>query len=240
MALIKYLRVAEVSLNRFSTTIEIELYCCYENLRYISQSSTSGRGGAGLLLSCIPSGLVRVEGEVAMTIPRTMDSWELKKALVGFCGQSAEYEVHQRLRHVVVTSNTNPAAIAVIVCSLDPYPSDRPRVNYVVTRNLVDVDAYEHGVIDYQTLIVRQEIKWGETRDFNQRQHSYVKCQYMYRHESKAFYTTPERKLTEHLMQDNTHFARRLRTVCSCRKRHTEWVDYLSAGGEQGLENLFI
>ncbi|KAJ7804033.1 hypothetical protein B0H14DRAFT_2612850 [Mycena olivaceomarginata] len=148
---------------------------------------------------------------------------------------------NKRLRHVVEASNSNPAAAAVIVYSPDPYPSDGPGVNYLVTRDLVvDVDDYEHGLIDYQTLIARREIKWGETQDFYQRQHGYTKCLSMYRHEWKAFYTTPERKLTEHLVQDDTRFARRPRTVCSCHKRHTEWVDYLSAGGEQGLESLFF
>jgi hypothetical protein len=69
-------------------------------------------------------------------------------------------------------------------------------------------------------------------------------------------YTTPERKLTsqykfllyftlfdpclEHLVQDDMRFARRQRTACSCHKRHIKWVDYLLAGGEQGLENEFL
>ncbi|KAJ7320708.1 hypothetical protein DFH08DRAFT_818967 [Mycena albidolilacea] len=101
------------------------------------------------------------------------------------------------LRHVVEASNSNPAAAAVIVYSPDPYPSDGPGVNYLVTRDLVvEVDDYEHGLIDYQTLIARREIKWGETQDFYQRQHGYTKCLSMYRHEWKAPYTTPERKLT--------------------------------------------
>jgi hypothetical protein len=51
-------------------------------------------------------------------------------------------------------------------------------------------------VIDHQTLIARREIKWGETQDFDRRQHGYAKCQHKYRHEWKVFYTTPERKLT--------------------------------------------
>ncbi|KAJ7726029.1 hypothetical protein B0H14DRAFT_2641197 [Mycena olivaceomarginata] len=66
---------------------------------------------------------------------------------------------NRRLRHLVATSNSNPAVIAVIP---DPYPSDGPGVNYLVTRDLVaDVDDYEHGSIDYSTLIARREIKWG-------------------------------------------------------------------------------
>jgi hypothetical protein len=44
----------------------------------------------------------------------------------------------------------------------------------------------------------------------------------------------------EHLVQDETRFARRPRTVCSCKKRHMEWVDYLSVGGEQGMEDEFF
>jgi hypothetical protein len=83
------------------------------------------------------------------------------------------------------------------MCSPDPYPSDGPGVNYLVTRDLVvDVDAYEHGVTDHQTLLARREIKWGESKDFDQRQQGYAKCLQMYRHEWKAIYTTPERKLT--------------------------------------------
>ncbi|KAJ7304799.1 hypothetical protein DFH08DRAFT_976576 [Mycena albidolilacea] len=125
--------------------------------------------------------------------------------------------------------------------SPDPYPSDGPGVNYIVTRDLVaDVDAYEQGQIDRQTLLSRREIKMGESKDFFRRRHGYAKCQRRYRHEWKAMYTTPERKLTEHLVQDETRSARRARTVCSCRKRHTEWVDYLVMGGERGLEREFF
>jgi hypothetical protein len=78
----------------------------------------------------------------------------------------------------------------------------------------------------------------------------------MYRHEWKAVYTTSERKLTgeyillhhfypsnpftEHLVQDETRFAGRPCIVCSCCKRHTEWVDHLSVGGEQGMEKEFL
>jgi hypothetical protein len=84
----------------------------------------------------------------------------------------------------------------------------------------------------------------------------YRACQHMYRHEWKVVYTTSERKLTgeyhtfrifcrskpvaEHLVQDETRFAHRPCTVCSCHKRHTEWVDYLSVGGEQGMQNEFL
>jgi hypothetical protein len=49
-----------------------------------------------------------------------------------------------------------------------PISQQQARVNYLVNRDLVvDVDAYEHGLIDYPTLIVRREIKWGETQDFD-------------------------------------------------------------------------
>ncbi|KAJ7861727.1 hypothetical protein B0H14DRAFT_2575853 [Mycena olivaceomarginata] len=148
---------------------------------------------------------------------------------------------NRRLGQVVTTSHTNPAPIAVILPSPDPYPSDGPSVNYLVTRDLVaDVDAYAQGIIYYQSLIVHREIKLGESRDFEQHQHRYGQCQHLYRHEWKALYTTPEHKLTEHLVQDDMCFARRPCTVCSCHKRHTEWVDYLSAGGEQGVENDFF
>lgn len=44
----------------------------------------------------------------------------------------------------------------------------------------------------------------------------------------------------EHLVQNDRRSAHRARTVCSCHKRHTEWVDYLSVGGEQGLETDFF
>ncbi|KAJ7121076.1 hypothetical protein C8R44DRAFT_877387 [Mycena epipterygia] len=144
----------------------------------------------------------------------------------------------RRLRKVIRTSNVNPAAVAAIP---DLYPSDGPGINYLVTRDLVaDVDAYEQGLIDHQTLLAHREIKLGESGDFNQRLRGYVQCQQMYRHEWKAVYTTPECKLTEHLVHDNTRFACRARTVCSCHKRHTEWVDYLLAGGEQGMENELL
>jgi hypothetical protein len=41
-------------------------------------------------------------------------------------------------------------------------------------------------------------------------------------------------------VQDDTHSVCRARTVCSCHKWHTEWVDYLSVGGERGLEIDFF
>ncbi|KAJ7840195.1 hypothetical protein B0H14DRAFT_3140548 [Mycena olivaceomarginata] len=111
----------------------------------------------------------------------------------------------------------------------------------LVTRNLVtDVVAHEQGLLDDQGLLSRGEIKLGGSQDFDQCLPGYRACQQMYRHEWKAVYTTSERKLTEHLVQDETRFARRPRTVCSCHKRHTEWVDYLSVGGEQGIQNEFL
>jgi hypothetical protein len=61
---------------------------------------------------------------------------------------------------------------------------------------MADVTAYELGIIDYSTLLARREIKLGECRDFEQRLCGYRACQRMYRHEWKAYYTTPERKLT--------------------------------------------
>jgi hypothetical protein len=81
--------------------------------------------------------------------------------------------------------------------SPDPYPSDGPGVNYLVTRDLVDdVVAYEQGLIDHSTLLSQREIKLGESLDFGQRLCGYRSCQQMYRHDWKAIYTTPERKLT--------------------------------------------
>jgi hypothetical protein len=79
--------------------------------------------------------------------------------------------------------------------SPDPYPSDRPGVNYIVTRDLVvDVEGYEQGLIDHQILL-SWEIKLGESKDLVQRRHGYVQCQRRYRHEWKVMYTTPEHKL---------------------------------------------
>ncbi|KAJ7768041.1 hypothetical protein B0H14DRAFT_3591830 [Mycena olivaceomarginata] len=119
------------------------------------------------------------------------------KALNTKCTKMPSIRRNRRLRHVVEASTANPAAVAAIACSPDPYPSDGPGVNYLVTRDLVDdVDAYEHGVIDHQTLIACREIKWRETQDFDRRQHGYAKCQHKYRHEWKVLYSTPERKLT--------------------------------------------
>jgi hypothetical protein len=47
--------------------------------------------------------------------------------------------------------------------SPDPYPSDGPGLNYIVTHDLVaDVAAYELGFINYPTLLARHEIKLGE------------------------------------------------------------------------------
>ncbi|KAJ7762263.1 hypothetical protein B0H14DRAFT_2633947 [Mycena olivaceomarginata] len=135
------------------------------------------------------------------------------------------------------TSLSNPLAVAAIP---NPYTSDGPGVNYLVTRDLAaDVTDYEQGLIDYSTLLARREIKLGECLDFGNRLCGYRPCQKKYRHRWRATYTTPERKLTEHLTQDETCFTRRPRTVCSCKKCHTEWVDYLSVGGEQGMENEF-
>jgi hypothetical protein len=128
-------------------------------------------------------------------------------------------------------------------------------VNYLVTRDLIDdIYAYEHSVIDHQTLIVRREIKWGETQDFDQHQCGYAKCQHKYKHEWKALYTIPERKLMGKFLY-TVDFAPYITSIQSiwCKMTHalradrplyvlphTEWVDYLSAGGEQGLETRFV
>ncbi|KAJ7745620.1 hypothetical protein B0H14DRAFT_2637096 [Mycena olivaceomarginata] len=145
---------------------------------------------------------------------------------------------NKRLQDIVRTVTLNPAAVAAIP---DPYPSDGPGVNYIVTRDLFgDFEAYEQGLIDHQILLSHREIKMGESKDLVQRKQGYARCQRRYRHEWKAMYTTPERKLTEHLVQDDTCSARRPRTVCSCHKWHIEWVDYLSVGGERGLEMDFF
>ncbi|KAJ7760757.1 hypothetical protein B0H14DRAFT_3511064 [Mycena olivaceomarginata] len=162
---------------------------------------------------------------------------------VEFAGQIARMKMpavrrNRRLQDVVRTSLLNPGAVAIMP---DPYPSDGVGVNYLVTRDLVtDVVAHEQGLLDDQGLLSRREIKLGESQDFDQRLPGYRACQHMYRHEWKVVYTTSERKLTEHLVQDETRFARRRRTVFSCHKRHTEWVDYLSVGGEQGMQNEFL
>ncbi|KAJ7789655.1 hypothetical protein B0H14DRAFT_3502770 [Mycena olivaceomarginata] len=72
-------------------------------------------------------------------------------------------------------SLSNPVAVAEIP---DPYPSDGPGLNYIVTRDLVaDVAAYELGFIDYPTLLARCEIKLGECRDSKQRLCGYWACQ---------------------------------------------------------------
>jgi hypothetical protein len=56
--------------------------------------------------------------------------------------------------------------------SPDPYPSDGPGVNYIVTRDLVvDVEAYEQGLINHQILLSHREIKLGESKDLVQRRH---------------------------------------------------------------------
>ncbi|KAJ7702860.1 hypothetical protein B0H14DRAFT_3527146 [Mycena olivaceomarginata] len=122
---------------------------------------------------------------------------------------------NRRLQNIVRTSLSNPVAIAAIP---DPYPSDGPGLNYIVTRDLVA--AYELGFIDYPTLLARREIKLGECRDFKQRLCGYRACQRIYRHEWKAYCTTPERKLTEHLVRDETCSARRPRTEAKWGWRH--------------------
>jgi hypothetical protein len=81
--------------------------------------------------------------------------------------------------------------------SPDPYPSDGPGVNYLVTHDLVaDLVAYEQGLIDHTTLLSQRKINLGESLDFGQRLCGYRPCQQLYRHELKVIYTTPERKLT--------------------------------------------
>ncbi|KAJ7323808.1 hypothetical protein DFH08DRAFT_1028562 [Mycena albidolilacea] len=127
----------------------------------------------------------------------------------------------RRLQDIVRTSLVNSVAVAILP---DPYPSDRARINYLVTRDPV-TDIVE-GLLDYQGLLARREIKPGESQDFDQCLPGYRPCQQMYRHEWKAVYTTSERKLTEHLVQDEMRF--------------TEWVDHLSVGGEQGMEKEFL
>ncbi|KAJ7833933.1 hypothetical protein B0H14DRAFT_2591141 [Mycena olivaceomarginata] len=97
-------------------------------------------------------------------------------------------------------SISNPPAVAVIP---NPYPSDGPGANYIVTRDLVaDVVDYGQGLIDYPTLLAKREIKLGECLDLGQRLCGYRPCQHMYRHEWKAVYTTPEHKLTFGARQD--------------------------------------
>ncbi|KAJ7729890.1 hypothetical protein B0H14DRAFT_2640348 [Mycena olivaceomarginata] len=133
--------------------------------------------------------------------------------------QSALYEMRR---------SRPPRSIQCCRSTLSPdlYPSDGAGVNYLVTRNLVTVVvAHEQGLLDDQGLLSRREIKLRESQDFDQCLPGYTACQQMYRHKWKAVYTTSERKFTEHLMQDETRFARRPRTVCSCHKRHTERVD---------------
>ncbi|KAJ7741616.1 hypothetical protein B0H14DRAFT_2637823 [Mycena olivaceomarginata] len=143
-------------------------------------------------------------------------------------GQSALYEMRRfstttshpmpavrwsrRLQDIVRTSLVNSVAVAILP---DPYPSDGARVNYLITRDPV-TDIVE-GLLDYQGLLARREIKPGESQDFifDQCLPGYRLCQQMYRHEWKAVYTTSERKLTE-------------------------WVDHLSVGGEQGMEKEFL
>ncbi|KAJ7768036.1 hypothetical protein B0H14DRAFT_2632941 [Mycena olivaceomarginata] len=93
--------------------------------------------------------------------------------------------------------------------SPDPYPSEGPGVNYFITRDLV---AYKQGLIDHTMLLSRRGIKLEENLDFGQRLCGYRPCQQLYRHEWKVIYTTPERKSTEHLVQDEMCFARRPRT----------------------------
>ncbi|KAJ7856093.1 hypothetical protein B0H14DRAFT_3448653 [Mycena olivaceomarginata] len=67
---------------------------------------------------------------------------------------------NRRLQNIVRTSLSDPVAVAAIP---DPYPSDRPGLNYIVTRDLVaDVATYELGFINYPTLLARREIKLGE------------------------------------------------------------------------------
>ncbi|KAJ7669693.1 hypothetical protein B0H14DRAFT_2657768 [Mycena olivaceomarginata] len=113
---------------------------------------------------------------------------------------------NRRLQNLIRTFHLNPLAVTV---SPDPYLSDGPGLNYLVTHNLVtDVVAYEQGFIDHPTLLARREIKLGESPDFGQRLCGYRPCKQMYRHEWKAVYTTRE----QHLVQDETRFARRLRT----------------------------
>ncbi|KAJ7888911.1 hypothetical protein B0H14DRAFT_2562066 [Mycena olivaceomarginata] len=124
----------------------------------------------------------------------------------------------RRLQDIVRTFYSYSASTQRL--SPDPYPSDGARVNYLVTRDPV-TDIVE-GLLDYQGLLARREIKPGESQDFDQCLPGYRLCQQMYRHEWKAVYTTSERKLTEHLVQDETRFA--------------ELVDHLSVGGEQGME----
>ncbi|KAJ7799903.1 hypothetical protein B0H14DRAFT_3491123 [Mycena olivaceomarginata] len=100
----------------------------------------------------------------------------------------------RRLQDIVRTSLVNPVAVAILT------------------------DIVE-GLLDYQGLLARREIKPGESpKDFDQCLPGYRPCQQMYRHEWKAVYTTSERKLTEHLVQDETRFA----------------------GGEQGMEKEFL
>ncbi|KAJ7311781.1 hypothetical protein DFH08DRAFT_973864 [Mycena albidolilacea] len=64
---------------------------------------------------------------------------------------------NRRLQNVVRTAHFNPLAVVGIP---DPYPSDGPGVNYLVTRDLfADFVAYEQGLIDHTTLLSRREIK---------------------------------------------------------------------------------
>ncbi|KAJ7835332.1 hypothetical protein B0H14DRAFT_3871126 [Mycena olivaceomarginata] len=76
--------------------------------------------------------------------------------------------------HIQTRSLTNHHELPLL--SPDPYPSDGPGINYLITHDLVaDVNAYERGLIDHQTLLARQEIKLGESTDFKQRRHRHPK-----------------------------------------------------------------
>ncbi|KAJ7788374.1 hypothetical protein B0H14DRAFT_2628339 [Mycena olivaceomarginata] len=122
------------------------------------------------------------------------------------------------------TSLVNSVAVTILASAPIRIPATGPASTTLVTRDPV-TDIVE-GLLDYQGLLARREIKPGESQDFDQCLPGYRPCQQMYRHEWKAVYTTSERKLTEHLVQDETRFA--------------EWVDHLSVGGEQGMEKEFL
>ncbi|KAJ7881529.1 hypothetical protein B0H14DRAFT_2565761 [Mycena olivaceomarginata] len=120
----------------------------------------------------------------------------------------------------------------------NPYPSDGPGLNYIVTHDLA-LPPMNWASSTTRLYSQGAKSKLGECRDFEQHLCGYRVCQRMYRHKWKAYCTTPERKLMEHLVQDKMRSARRPRTVCFCQKRHMEWVNYMSVGGEMGLEAQF-
>ncbi|KAJ7157819.1 hypothetical protein C8R46DRAFT_1031341 [Mycena filopes] len=143
---------------------------------------------------------------------------------------------------VRVIQNTFDAHNYAAIPALPNLYKDGAGVNYEVSRvKRTDLALYNSGHITIQQLQARTEYKIGESSNFAQRQKDYDRCDGKYVFKWEAYYTTPERKLTERLVQDEFRLLGfQIVERCSCGVSHREWYRLGGLGGFLALESSFM